>query len=813
MQIDNKKRSTEKHHPAQSYRDNINDKVTKKPSEDVLVLNISNPFRANSKDRQQQNKRSEIKISKSQMDLSAQKAYEYDQQDLGVSGFREHRANNLSSQKSVKGFQSGSKDQQMARTNSKHRLSTGCLQQQNICQSVQQQRRKSHANLNNNDEIQLNVLNDASQMTNRMSLDDIIQLAIDKSKQQLQVNQGSYQGRNENRHPIQDFTTLNSENSCNIYESQKNLPQYQQNQIYQSIQQQANQNQQPFNPLLTNIQSVASSYQQFNMPYHSQQEFQQQQQLNQQSNNMFQGKELEDKITELVEKCLQQKSTSASTPTVIKTSQSTEQFSYPPLQMPNKHQNHYSQANLPQQLQRQQSIVSQSSAQVSSNEFIDFKQTTEDINKKMKDMQKALDNMNFQLNDKEAEVIRLNLCLEDERKRNEYQSQQTTPKRQRSGSHSRLSTAAGGTTQSYLQYQNTSSNDVVVRNMMKIIDSPYFKDQQNNNNISIIQNLQNDTAHSSRTNSVKNMHSDFSQSQMPKKPPVIKCDNQMQTEMPYPQDLSKKVKKYENMLKSESQANEELSDRIQELEQSLFKVKQEKDQVVKQNKELTNQKDSMELKISEFQVQQRNSSQQSEEHIMTLKKQLEKLQKENLVLKRQQEDLGTCNACIDYIKQMKSYQFKLEDMSNDKDNQCLQIKELKNMLDNKDEELREMSDKVERLESQMQQQMNANYMTLNGQQQHQNQEQVAFNLSFHEKEIELMKDLEISKKQNYMNERVIEQLKKELEKYAYKLFQIEEKSKQLQLVQEQKPGRYYQQQSNYSNISELPNEEDDEGWQ
>ena len=40
------------------------------------------------------------------------------------------------------------------------------------------------------------------------------------------------------------------------------------------------------------------------------------------------------------------------------------------------------------------------------------------LNKKVKDLQKIVDDMHITDNEKEAEIIRLNLCLGDERKKN-----------------------------------------------------------------------------------------------------------------------------------------------------------------------------------------------------------------------------------------------------------------------------------------------------------------------------------------------------------------------------------------------------------
>ncbi len=47
-----------------------------------------------------------------------------------------------------------------------------------------------------------------------------------------------------------------------------------------------------------------------------------------------------------------------------------------------------------------------------------MKEITTDLNKKVKDLSKTIDDMNMSINEKEAEIIRLNLCLGDEKKKN-----------------------------------------------------------------------------------------------------------------------------------------------------------------------------------------------------------------------------------------------------------------------------------------------------------------------------------------------------------------------------------------------------------
>ena len=128
-------------------------------------------------------------------------------------------------------------------------------------------------------------------------------------------------------------------------------------------------------------------------------------------------------------------------------------------------------------------------------------------------MKKNMDDMQISINEKEAEIIRLNMCLGDEKKKNQMTGSNNTPKRI-SQSSSRVS----------MHYQDNGS---LVRNIM---DSPYFQNQMN---------------------------------------PTQTRTMETQTE-PKHQDMQAKLKRYEDMLQSESQANEELTERIQSLEQSLY---------------------------------------------------------------------------------------------------------------------------------------------------------------------------------------------------------------------------------------------------
>lgn len=106
------------------------------------------------------------------------------------------------------------------------------------------------------------------------------------------------------------------------------------------------------------------------------------------------------------------------------------------------------------------------------NEYSELKDITNELGKKMQYMQKTMDDMQISINEKEAEIIRLNLCLGDEKKRNFDQQQSTksiynpdnsTPKRTRS--NNRLS----------YQQHNNSGSEYYNKNIMTTVgDSPYF---------------------------------------------------------------------------------------------------------------------------------------------------------------------------------------------------------------------------------------------------------------------------------------------------------------------------------------------------
>ncbi|CDW90588.1 UNKNOWN [Stylonychia lemnae] len=762
-------------------------------SHDVLVLKVNNPFRSNSKEK---NKRSEIKISKSQLDLSAQKSYQEQQQDNITSSVLQ-----LSTQKSNKSLRSGQKE--VNRNNSKHRLSTGNQSQTNlhnyqVKQNKVAEMRNNHHIKSLNDENYLNQIElmPMQEAQNRMSLDDIIQLAIDKSKAQLsqsnnlntgvakksdiaQVNQNftdqiifnhvqSQINQSQNfQQPIQQIPGLyyqsNQASNQNILMPQQNLPNNGQNNLTQSIQQPQ------FNPLLTNQQSITSSCSQFSLPYFSQQE-------TSAHYPQLQTRDLEEKISEIVEKCLLQRNM-----------QSQEKLSYPPLQI-NKQQS-------TNKLMTQSSSVSHLSERSCSStningpsEFEGFKELSNDLVRRMKEMQKSLDDMQISINEKDAEIIRLNMCLGDEKKKNtdlqlstKWEQTNSTPQRKRSQSRTSI------------HHGHQNSNSDIVRNMM-MMDSPYFKNQQNSQLDSQFSN--------SRVNGYpifKQLTDTSTQCIQPKQnSQEIQTDTTSQTNDINLQNLQKKIKKYENMLQSESQANEELTDRVQELERDYFHCKQERDKILKQVKALQEQNSNLEFQLTD----RGNQGSKQDEHICLLKKQLEKLSKENLLLKKQAEEANSCNSCIDYIKQMKMFQFKVEDITKEKENQQIQIRELKNLLDSRDEEIREMKDF----------QFNKRQNSIQG-----------FNMSFQQdKDNEVHKELESYKKRNEMNEMVIEQLKKELEKYAYKLMQIQEKSKQL--MQNQNQIQQQQCVSNgvngligggygNNNFGVVQEEDDEDGWQ
>jgi hypothetical protein len=55
-------------------------------------------------------------------------------------------------------------------------------------------------------------------------------------------------------------------------------------------------------------------------------------------------------------------------------------------------------------------------------------------------------------------------------------------------------------------------------------------------------------------------------------------------------------------------------------------------------------------------------------------------------------------------------------------------------------------------------------------------DKVTYNMSFSQRELAYIKELEKSKNKNNVNEMIINQLKKELEKYAFKLIKMQELS-------------------------------------
>ena len=82
-----------------------------------------------------------------------------------------------------------------------------------------------------------------------------------------------------------------------------------------------------------------------------------------------------------------------------------------------------------------------------------------DFEQREKNLIKKIEELQITLNEKEAEIIRLTICIGDEKIRD------STPGRKRSS-----------TTSSQHNYNNNSNSDIV-RNMM-IMDSPYFRTTQ-----------------------------------------------------------------------------------------------------------------------------------------------------------------------------------------------------------------------------------------------------------------------------------------------------------------------------------------------
>ena len=51
------------------------------------------------------------------------------------------------------------------------------------------------------------------------------------------------------------------------------------------------------------------------------------------------------------------------------------------------------------------------------SEYNELKDITTEMNRKLMNMSKTIDDMQISINEKEAEIIRLNLCLGDEKRR------------------------------------------------------------------------------------------------------------------------------------------------------------------------------------------------------------------------------------------------------------------------------------------------------------------------------------------------------------------------------------------------------------
>jgi hypothetical protein len=98
--------------------------------------------------------------------------------------------------------------------------------------------------------------------------------------------------------------------------------------------------------------------------------------------------------------------------------------------------------------------MSNQSEKMSSHSYVQVNSSDSETDLKSKQLQKKLEEMQITLNEKEAEIIRLTICLGDEKLRD------STPSRKRSSTSSSVN-----------NYQNNSD---IVRNMM-IMDSPYFR--------------------------------------------------------------------------------------------------------------------------------------------------------------------------------------------------------------------------------------------------------------------------------------------------------------------------------------------------
>mmetsp|Transcript_31123 Transcript_31123/g.30575 ORF Transcript_31123/g.30575 Transcript_31123/m.30575 type:complete len:94 (+) Transcript_31123:956-1237(+) len=64
-------------------------------------------------------------------------------------------------------------------------------------------------------------------------------------------------------------------------------------------------------------------------------------------------------------------------------------------------------------------------------DYQEFKDVTQDLGRKVKELSKTVEDLHMTLNEKEAEIIRLTLCLGDEKKKARPEN---TPKRNLRGS-------------------------------------------------------------------------------------------------------------------------------------------------------------------------------------------------------------------------------------------------------------------------------------------------------------------------------------------------------------------------------------------
>lgn len=94
-------------------------------------------------------------------------------------------------------------------------------------------------------------------------------------------------------------------------------------------------------------------------------------------------------------------------------------------------------------------------------------------------------------------------------------------------------------------------------------------------------------------------------------------------------------------------------------------------------------------------------------------------------------------------------------------------------------------------------------------------DRVSYNLSFSEKEFDYMKQIEKEKKKNEINDLVISQLKKELEKCAIKLFELQDRgiiNENGLIIEETRIKPIKENDVHPLQMTMSADKEDDDGW-